>query len=184
VPRSERVDDAAAGLAPRARDVAGGTRRAGRGRAHDRAPARGGGPNAEPRRAPRRASSEERTPEVADEPAVEQWCREAAAAESERARTEARVAQLRACEKELAERERQIDSLEQRLQRYRYNPHLAPQDLAQYGVPFEMLAEAAAQGAAIPEQFAVAEAAAARREVAPSGHHANSERKGPGITGA
>ncbi len=67
--------------------------------------------------------------------------------------------------KVLTDRETRIDAVEQRLQSYRYNPHLALQDLAQYGVTFEALAQAVAQGTATPDQIAAAEAAAARRDV-------------------
>jgi hypothetical protein len=67
--------------------------------------------------------------------------------------------------KSLEDRESRVNALEQRLQSYRYNPHLALQDLGQFGVTFEQLAQAVAQGAASPEQIAAAEAAAARRDV-------------------
>lgn len=66
---------------------------------------------------------------------------------------------------EVEGREKRLEEVDRRLSSYRYNPHLALQDLAQYGVTFEMLAQAVASGMASPDQIAAAEAAGARREV-------------------
>lgn len=139
-----------------------------------------GAPVAERGRAAAPATADGAAPTADQAPAPEQYeaWRVEALARKEREATQARLALKTeretlarerdahaAREAQMAEREKRISDVEKRLSSYRYNPHLALQDLAAYGVSFEQLAQAVAQGMATPDQIAAAEAASARREV-------------------
>ncbi len=80
--------------------------------------------------------------------------RAAVAAKAEERRS--RAADVRRREKGLAEREAKLDQVEKRLQAWRQQPQLALEDLAQFGIPFDALANAAISGARTPEQIEAA----------------------------
>ena len=91
---------------------------------------------------------------------------EAAQARLARAR-DAREVALKERTAELEKNKEILAGIEARLQSYRHRPDLVLQDLGEYGVSFESIAEAVARGNEVtPEQVAAAEAAQARREVA------------------
>ncbi len=77
----------------------------------------------------------------------------AVAAAERRVRAAERAAQVRERERDLAQREERIRQVENRLRAYKGNPALAIQDLSEFGVQFEDLAQVVANGgSATPDQ--------------------------------
>jgi hypothetical protein len=107
-------------------------------------------------------------PEQAPDSGSVEALREAAVAKASERKAAAaeKAARIRERTAALKEREARIDAVEARLRAWRQRPDLAVEDLSSFGVTFESMAQAVAQGGATPDQIAAAEAAQARQEIA------------------